>query len=69
MSLDERLTALETKYTILENLMNRLITLTEQNQSRLMILDALMLPSKKPALHSTGLEPKRVSKNPGDREI
>lgn len=64
MDFDTRLTALERDFDKLADLFNRILTLAETNQKRLIALEA----AKVTTLFSKGQEPKKVSKEPGDRE-
>jgi hypothetical protein len=63
MSLDERVTLLEAHFEETADLLERLLTVVEANQKQ------LIEQSKVSRLYSKGLEPKRVLKDPGDREI
>jgi hypothetical protein len=64
MSLDERVTALEVQFEKTADLFDRLLTVVESNQKRLLELET----PKVTTLNSQGQRPKKVSKEPGDRE-
>ena len=63
-STDERLDALEVQFEKLADLFERILTITEANQKKLTALET----PKVTTLNSQGQRPKKVSKEPGDRE-
>ena len=63
-STNERLDALEVQFEKIADLFNRILTLAEANQKRLIALET----PKVTTLNSQGQRPKKVSKEPGDRE-